>query len=183
MDLDFQKIASLRWFVWSTRTQLVKNPPAMQFDSWVGKIRWRRERLPTPVSLGFPCGSAGKESISIAGDLGSIPGLGRSPGEGKGYHSCILAWVAKELDTTERPSLSLSLSSAFSISSLNTSKFLVQVLLKSSLENFEYFFVNVWDECNYAVLWTFFGIAFFWDWKENWAIYVSVCVCVFIYLL
>ena len=36
-------------------------------------------------SLGFPCGSAGKESDCNAGDLGSIPGLGRSPGEGKGY--------------------------------------------------------------------------------------------------
>ena len=32
------------------------------FDSWVGKICWRRDRLPTPVFLGFPCGSAGKES-------------------------------------------------------------------------------------------------------------------------
>ena len=41
--------------------------------------------LPTPVFLGFPCGSAGKESACNAGDLGSIPGLGRSPGEGKGY--------------------------------------------------------------------------------------------------
>ena len=36
-------------------------------------------------SLGFPGGSAGKESACITGDLGSIPGLGRSPGEGKGY--------------------------------------------------------------------------------------------------
>ena len=35
--------------------------------------------------LGFPCGSAGKESACNAGDLGSIPGLGRSLGEGKGY--------------------------------------------------------------------------------------------------
>ena len=35
--------------------------------------------------LGFPCGSAGKESTCNVGDLGSIPGLGRSPGEGKGY--------------------------------------------------------------------------------------------------
>ena len=33
----------------------------------------------------FPCGSAGRESACNAGDLGSIPGLGRSPGEGKGY--------------------------------------------------------------------------------------------------
>ena len=41
--------------------------------------------LPTLVLLGFPCGSAGKESACNAGDLGSNPGLGRSPGEGKGY--------------------------------------------------------------------------------------------------
>ena len=40
---------------------------------------------PTPVFLGFPGGPAGKESTWNARDLGSIPGLGRSPGEGKGY--------------------------------------------------------------------------------------------------
>ena len=68
--------------------QLIKTLPAMQetwFDSWVGKFPWRRDRLPTPVFLGFPFGSAGKESTCNAGDLGLIPGLGRSPGEGKGY--------------------------------------------------------------------------------------------------
>ena len=72
--------------------QLVENLPAVQetqFNSWVGKIRWRRDRLPTPVFLGFLCGSAGKESACNAGDLGSTPGLGRSSGEGKG--SSILA--------------------------------------------------------------------------------------------
>ena len=37
------------------------------------------------ITEGFPGGSAGKESACNAGDLGSIPGLGRSPGEGKGY--------------------------------------------------------------------------------------------------
>ena len=37
------------------------------------------------VFMGFPCGSAGKESTCNAGDLGLIPGLGRSPREGKGY--------------------------------------------------------------------------------------------------
>ena len=42
--------------------------------------------------LGFPSGSAGKESACNGGDQGSIPGLGRPPGEGKGYPSCILAW-------------------------------------------------------------------------------------------
>ena len=45
----------------------------------------RRDRLPTPVFLGFPCGSAGKESTCNVGDLGLIPGLGRSAGEGKGH--------------------------------------------------------------------------------------------------
>ena len=51
----------------------------------LGRFPWRRERLPTPVFLGFSCGAAGKESACSAGDLGSIPGLGRSPEEGKGY--------------------------------------------------------------------------------------------------
>ena len=37
------------------------------------------------TGVGFPCGSVGKESACNAGDLASIPGLGRSPGEGKGY--------------------------------------------------------------------------------------------------
>ena len=46
-------------------------------DSWVRKICWRRDRLPPPVFLGFPCGSAGKESACSMADLGSIPGLGR----------------------------------------------------------------------------------------------------------
>ena len=53
--------------------------------SWVRKICWRRDRQPTPVFLGFPCGSAGKESACNVGNLGSIPGLGRFPGKGKGY--------------------------------------------------------------------------------------------------
>ena len=69
--------------------QLVKNPPAIQetpVQFLGGKIRWRRRyRLPTPVLLGFPHGSAGKESTCYVGDLGLIPGLGRSPGEEKGY--------------------------------------------------------------------------------------------------
>ena len=63
--------------------QLVKILPATQetwFDSWVGKIRWKRDRLPTPIFLGFPCGSAGKESSHNRGDLGLIPGLERSYG-------------------------------------------------------------------------------------------------------
>ena len=68
--------------------QLVNNLPATQKTPvwFLGqKICWRRDRLSTPVFLGFPCGSAGKESACNVGDLGSIPGLEGSPGEGKGY--------------------------------------------------------------------------------------------------
>ena len=55
------------------------------------------------VFLGFPCVSAGKESACNVGDLGLIPGLGRSPGEGKGYPR----WYSglggrKESNTIER---------------------------------------------------------------------------------
>ena len=64
----------------------------LQFDSWVGKIHWRRDRLPTPVFLGFPCGSAGKESACNVGDLALIPGLGRSLGEVKGYPLQYSGW-------------------------------------------------------------------------------------------
>ena len=58
-------------------------------------------------------------------------------------------------------------SSAFSKSSLNIWKFMVHVLLKPGLDNFKHYFTSVWDECNRAVVWAFFGIVFFWDWNEN----------------
>ena len=54
------------------------------FDPWVGKVLWRKEWLPTPVFLGFPGGLDCKESACNVGDLGSIPGLGRSSGGGHG---------------------------------------------------------------------------------------------------
>ena len=58
-------------------------------------------------------------------------------------------------------------SSAFSKTSLNIWKVMLHSLLKPGLENFEHYFTSVWDECNCAVVWTFFGIAFLWDWNEN----------------
>ena len=92
----------------------------LQFDYWIGQIPWRRERLPTPVfwpeefhrlcspwgckesemterlslsiSLSFPSGSYSKESACNAGDLGSVPGLRNSSGEGNGnplQYSCL----------------------------------------------------------------------------------------------
>ena len=59
-------------------------------------------------------------------------------------------------------------SSAFSKFSLNIWKFSVHELLKSGLENYEHCFPRVWDEYNCVIVWTFFGIAFLWDWNENW---------------
>ena len=58
-------------------------------------------------------------------------------------------------------------SSAFSKSSLNIWKFSVHILLKPHLENFEHYFANVLVECNCAVVWAFFCIAFLWDWNET----------------
>ena len=57
---------------------------------------------------------------------------------------------------------------AFSKTILNIRKFTVHVLLKPGLENFEHYFTSEWDECNCTVVWAFFGIAFLWDWNENW---------------
>ena len=57
-------------------------------------------------------------------------------------------------------------SSAFSKSSLNIWKFMVHLLVMPGLENFEHYFARVSDECNCAVVWTFFGIAFLWDWQS-----------------
>ena len=60
------------------------------------------------------------------------------------------------------------ISGSFSKSSLNIRKFTVHVLLKPGLEDFEHYFASVWNECSCAIVWTFFGIAFLWDWNENW---------------
>ena len=67
-------------------------------------------------------------------------------------------------------------SSSFSKSSLNIWKFTVHVLLKPDLENFEHYFSSMWDECNCTAVWAFFGIAFLWDWNENWH-FQSCCHC------
>ena len=88
-----------------------------QFNSWVRKSHWKRDIPPTPVFLGFPCDSAGKESTCNAEDLSSIPGLGRFPwrreklpipvfwpGE---FHKLYGPWGGQESDMTERLSLLL----------------------------------------------------------------------------
>ena len=75
-------------FLASLIAPLVKNLPAVQ-ETLVQFLDWedllKKDRLPIPVSMGFPCGSADRESAHNVGDLGSMPGLGRSPRGGKGY--------------------------------------------------------------------------------------------------
>ena len=80
------------------------------------RVRAREGQLGKKIhTWGLPGGSAGKESTHNEGDLDSIPGLGRSPGEGNGYplqysslensNDCMVHGVAKESDTTEQLSL------------------------------------------------------------------------------
>ena len=57
--------------------------------------------------------------------------------------------------------------SAFSNSSLDICKFLVHVLLKPSLKDFEHYLARMWNEDNCMVFWRFFDIALLWDWNEN----------------
>ena len=101
--------------------QLVKNLCLQcrkpRFNSWVRKIPWRRDRLPTLVFLGFPGNSDNKQSACNMGGLGSTPWVERSPGGGRGNplqysglkspHRQRLSagyspWGRKESDVTER---------------------------------------------------------------------------------
>ena len=70
-------------------------------------------------------------------------------------------------DPTDAGNL-ISGSSAFSKSNLNIWKFSVQVLMKAGLKDFEHVLASMWNECNCAAAWAFWGIAFLWDLKENW---------------
>ena len=97
---------------------MVKNLPAMQETpvQFLGQEDPLEKGQATHSSiLGLPCGSSGKESTCNAGDLGSIPGLGRYSGEGKGYSTLVFwpgefqglygTWGCQELDTTEQLSI------------------------------------------------------------------------------
>ena len=112
----YGKNQSTRFVIELIMASLVAQLVRPRFDSWVRKIPWRRDRLPTPVFLGFPGGSAGEAPTCNVEDLGSIPGLGRSP-EGEhgnplqyyclknphGQRSLVRysPWGCKESNTTE----------------------------------------------------------------------------------
>ena len=108
------RIVDRRFTVWATREVMQCRRP--WFNSQVEKFPWRRDRLPTPVFLGFPGGSDSKQSSCSAGDLDLIPGLGRSTGGRHGnplQYSCLenphgqrsltgySPWGCKESDMTE----------------------------------------------------------------------------------
>ena len=94
---SFSQQAS-EYLSWQRICQQGRRP---RFNSWVRKIHWRRERLPTPIFLGFPDGSAGKESACNAGDLGSQSSGWEDPLEKRmATHLNILAW---RIPWTEEP--------------------------------------------------------------------------------
>ena len=76
------------------------------FISWAWDLisafrLWSSEDSPlVPILVGFSGGSGGKESTRNVGDLGLIPGMERSPGEGNGNPLSIIAW---EISWTEEP--------------------------------------------------------------------------------
>ena len=90
---------------WKTHTPKLLKPITPNLDIQVYVCLSFKNIIKVLLTLGFPCGSAGKESTCNVGDLGLIPGLGRSPGEGKGYPpqysglessmDCIVHGVAK----------------------------------------------------------------------------------------
>ena len=101
--LDTKLLVTMEQPQTSLVAQLVKNPPATQETpvQFLGrKFPCGRDRLPSPVFLGFPGGSDGTESNYNVGYLGSIPGLGRSLEEGMVTHCSILA---QRIPWTEEP--------------------------------------------------------------------------------
>ena len=122
------------FMIWNSSAEILSSPLAlfivmlpkahlilhskMSGSRWVTTPSWlsgplRSFLYSSYLSEGFPCGSAGKESTCNVGDLGSIPGLGRSPGEGNGNplqysgleNSTDCPWDCKESDMTEQLSL------------------------------------------------------------------------------
>ena len=108
------------------------------------------------------------------GEPGGLPSMGSHR---VGHNWCDLAAAATAgvflefsciFDDPKDVGNLISGSSAFSKSNLNIWKFMVHLLLKPGLENFEHYFASMWNECNCVVSWTFFDVMLLWDWNENW---------------
>ena len=99
----------------------------------------------------FPGGSDGKASAYNARDLGSIPGSGRSPGEGNATHSSILAWKIQRASPLALEFILLSWVSALN-SRLETGAFSLSSLLESLMGILHVTFVRAWKKCP-LVIW------------------------------
>ena len=75
----------------------------------------------------------------------------------------------------------ISCSSVFSKSSLYIWYFLVHILLKPSLKDFENYLASMWNECNCMAIWTFFSIALLWNWNENWLFPIPLDCFIFLH--
>ena len=73
----------------------------------------------------------------------------------------------------------ISCSPAFSKSILNIWKFLIYILLKPTLKNFEHYFASMWNELNCGIVWTLFNIAPLWNWNETECFQSCGCCSVF----
>ena len=158
--------------LWSTQSQCGR--PG--FNPWVGKISWRRKWQPTPVFL--PGKSHGWRSLlgySSWGwqELDTTEWLHFHFHTVKGFSivseavDIFLEFCCFFYDPVDVGSL-ISGSSAFSKSNLYIWKFLVHILLKPSLKDFEHYLASMWNECSCAVVWTLFGLVFWGDRNENW---------------
>ena len=131
---------------------------------------WNQSVVPCPV---LTVASRGRSDGLVFPSLSEFPTVCvKNPHKGFGIVNKAEVHVFLELscffdDPTDVGNL-ISGSSDFFKSSLNIWKFTVPVLLKPGLENFEHYLARVWDERSRAVVWAFFGIAFLWDWNENW---------------
>ena len=124
---------------------------------WVRKIYWRRDRLPTPVFLGFPCVSAGTESISNERDQGLIPGLGRFPEEGKDYPLQYSA-LENSMDCTAAKSGTQLIRKPFILNLISFSSAFSQILLSFTQFDYSILATSIFDVyCIMIVLILFTG--------------------------
>ena len=126
--------------------QLVKKSPAKNpgrpgFDPWVGKIPWRRERLPTPVF--WP-----REFVDCI-----VHGVTKSLTQLSDFH------FTSVYDPANISNLN-SCSSDFSKPSLGVWKFLIHIILKSSMQYFKHDLTSIRDEYNCLMVSTFFSTTF-----------------------
>ena len=139
-SLSTEPLGKSSWWLSWWRIYLQSRRP--QFNSWLGKIHWRRDELPTPVFLCFPYGSANKEFICNAEDLG--------------YH--------KESDMTER--FSLSLHKTISHSTLNNVSYYNSKLLYNLIEVFflltSYMLKSLW-QILFIILLEHYHMIYSWD--------------------